>query len=213
MKPDVEKGDRFLVDLILGIKGGTESFRLTEHVYQKKGSQELCLPEGLNWNSMATVYFVIPVKNDGKWVHHFVDQITKANELTEDTNFHVIIVDFESSDIDLAAVFDTPLLKDRHTILSLPGRFYKTLALNKAVASIPNDDDIILVFELHIDVPADLLESIRKVNCAFCFPCRLRDNSLGNSFFAISCLSMHKLRTGKRKSKLKQYTNPVKQRR
>lgn len=162
MKPDVEKGDRFLVDLILGMKGRTELFRLTEHVYQEKGSYKLCLPEGLNWNSMATVYFIIPVKNEGKWVHHFVDQITSASELTDDTNFHVIIVDFESSDIDLAEVFDTPLLKDRHTIKSLPGRFYKTLALNKAVASIPNEDDIIFVFELHIDVPADLLDSIRK---------------------------------------------------
>ena len=182
MKPDVEKGDRFLVDLILGMRGRTESFRLTEHVYQEKGSYELCLPDGLNWNSMATVYFIIPVKNYGKWVHHFIDQITAASELTDDKNFHVIIVDFESRDIDLAEVFDTPLLKDRHTIISLPGRFYKTLALNKAVASIPNEDDIIFVFELHIDVPADLLDSIRKVN----FQYALRDHSLGNRFFAIS---------------------------
>ena len=126
-KSDPQYGDRFLLDLILGLRNTSQKFRLTEHVYQKKGSHDLCLLEGINWNSTATIYFIIPVKDQGKWVHYFVSQVTEASLLTGDTNFHVIIADFESQDIDLSKAFDTPLLRGRHTIVPLTGWFPRPL--------------------------------------------------------------------------------------
>ncbi|KAL9955815.1 hypothetical protein ACROYT_G037198 [Oculina patagonica] len=135
-KPDPKYGDRFLVNLELGLENTSQSYRLSEHVYLKKRNDTLCLPEGINWNSSATVYFILPVKDQGKWVHHFINQLTDASLLTGDTNFHVIIVDFQS-------------------------KFYKTLALNKATKLVPNAHDIIFLFDLHIDVPADIMDSVR----------------------------------------------------
>ena len=114
-KPDPKNGDRFLLNLELGLDNTNQSFRLSEHVFQEKGNDTLCLPEGMNWNNNATVYFILPVKQQGKWVHYFINQLTDASSLTGDTNFHVIIVDFESKDIDMAKAFNTSLLKSRHS--------------------------------------------------------------------------------------------------
>ena len=183
-KPDPKNGDRFLLNLELGLDNTNQSFRLSEHVYQKRGSDSLCLPEGINWNNNATVYFILPVKEQGSWVHHFINQLTDASLLTGDTNFHVIIVDFESKDIDMGKAFNTSLLSSRHTIVSLTGKFYKTLALNKAVEQVPNAHDIVFLFDLHIDVPADIMNHVRMVSsscmCMFFWSWRIeseRENS------------------------------------
>ena len=162
-KSDSNVGDRYFLNLVLGLTDTNQSFRLSEHVYHKKGPATLCLPEGINWNNSAKVYFILPVKDQGNWVHHFINQLTDASLVTNDTNFHVIVPDFESKDIDMAKAFDTTLLSNRHTIISLTGKFYKTLALNIAAASVPNAHDIIFLFDLHIDVPADILDSVRMV--------------------------------------------------
>ncbi|KAL9978694.1 hypothetical protein ACROYT_G016242 [Oculina patagonica] len=161
-KSDPVYGDRFSVDVEVGLNHTKKSFRLSEHVYQKKGSDKLCFPEGFNWNSKATVYFILPVKDQGRWVYHFINELTVASLLTGDTNFHVIVVDFESQDIDMAKAFNTSLLHRRHTIVNITGKFYKTLAINEAVARVPNDHDLLFLFDLHIDVPADIMDSVRK---------------------------------------------------
>ena len=166
-KPDPKFGDRFLVNLELGLDNTNQSFRLSEHVYQKMENKKLCLPAGFEWNNSATVYFILPVKDQGKWVHHFINQLTDGSLLTGDTNFHVIIADFESKDIDVGKAFNTSLRSSRHTIVSLTGKFFKTLALNKAVQLVPNAHDIILLFDLHIDVPADIMDSVRMVSTSY----------------------------------------------
>lgn len=126
-KPDPKNGDRFLLNLEFGFHNTNQSFRLSEHVYQNKGKDYLCLPEGMDWNNNATVYFILPVKDQENWVHYFINQLTDGSLLTGDTNFHVIIVDFESKDINMSKVFNTSLLSSRHTIVSLTGKFFKTL--------------------------------------------------------------------------------------
>ena len=163
-KSDPVYGDRYSVDLELGLNSTGQSFRLSEHVYNEKIGDRLCFPRGINWNSNATVYFILPVKNQGRWVYHFINELTIASLLTGDKNFHVMVADFDSHDIDLAKAFNTSLLHSRHTIVPLKGKFYKTLALNKAVERVPNEHDILFLFDLHIDVPIDIMDSVRKVS-------------------------------------------------
>ena len=164
-KSDPGNGDRFLLDLELGLMYDpfNRSIRFAQHVYQRNGSDILCHPEGMNWNSSATVYLILAVKDQGLWVHHFLKQLTIASLLTGDTNFHVIIANFQSKDINMSEAFSTSLLRSRHTIINLMGKFYRTLALNKAAEAVPNAHDILFVFDLHIDVPADIMDSVRKV--------------------------------------------------
>ena len=162
-KSDPVYGDRYSVDVELGLNHTMKSFRLSEHVYQKKGSDKLCFPEGINWNSKAMVYFILPVKDQGRWVYHFINELTVASLLTGDTNFHVVVADFQSQDIDMAEAFNTFLFRSRHTIVSLTGKFYKTFALNEAVARVPSEHGLLFLYDLHIDVPVDIMDSVRKV--------------------------------------------------
>ena len=163
-KSDPVYGDRYSVELELGLRHTNKSYRFSEHVYQKKGSGSLCLPEGIKWNSNATVYIILPVKDQGHWVYHFINELTVASLLTGDKNFHVIVADFESQDINLTKAFNTTLLRRRHTLINLTGKFYKTLALNTAVERVPSAHDLLFLFDLHIDVPFDILDSVRKVS-------------------------------------------------
>ena len=110
------------------------------------------------------MYFIIPVKDQGIWIRFFIKQVTFASLLTGHKNFHVIIADFESKDIEMSKAFSTPLLGSRHTIVNLTGKFSKTLALNKVAKVVPNAYDINFNFDLHIDVPADIMDSVRKVS-------------------------------------------------
>jgi len=161
---DPEKGNRFLLELQLGLHSSNQSFRLSEYVYIPNGTNKLCFPEGMEWQRNATVYFVLPVKNQGKWVHHFVSQLANMSLETGDLNFHVIIIDFESQDIDINEVFSVWPLRERYTLIKMIGPFYKTLALQKGVQAVPNDHDIVFLFDLHIDVPIGILDSVRKVS-------------------------------------------------
>lgn len=161
-KPDPVYGDRFSLDVEVGLERSKTSFRLSEHVFIKTGSGQLCFQEGMNWKSNATVYFILPVRNQGKWVYHFINELSIASSLTKDVNFHVVVVDFESRDIDLEKAFNTSLLRDRHTLVKMKGKFYKTLALNEGVARVPSEYDLVFLFDLHIDVPVDIIDSVRK---------------------------------------------------
>ena len=161
---DHKKGNRFLLELQLGLRGSNFSFRLSEYVYIPIGKNEICFPEGMEWQRNATVYFILPVKNQGKWIHHFASQLANMSIETGDFNFHVIMIDFESEDIDIDKVFNVWPLKERYTLLRITGPFYKTLALQEGVKSVPNDHDIVFLFDLHIDVPIGILDSVRKVS-------------------------------------------------
>ena len=160
---DLKNGNRFLLELQLGLHGSNESFRLSEYVYVPIGKDELCFPEGMVWQRNATIYFILPVKNQGKWVHHFTSQLANMSRQTNDLGFHVIIVDFDSEDIDIDEVFSVWPLQERYELIKLSGLFHKTLAIQKAVEAVPHGDDIVFLFDLHIDVPIGLLDSVRKV--------------------------------------------------
>lgn len=164
--PDPKKGNRFLLELQLGVIGSDLSLRLSEYVYVPIEGEEVCFPQGMQWENNATIYFILPVKNQGKWVHHFASQLSNMSRKTGDLNFHVIIIDFESQDVDIEALFNVWPLKGRHTLIKMTGPFYKTLAIQKGVEAVPNTSDIVFLFDLHIDVPVGLLDSVRKV----CFP-------------------------------------------
>ena len=118
----------------------------------------------MDCNLNATVYFILPVKDQERWIYHFINELTVAILLTGDKNFRVIVVHFESQDINLEKAFNTSLLRTRHTIITLKGKFYKTLALNKAVESVPSEHDLLFLFDLHIDVPVDIMDGVRKVS-------------------------------------------------
>ena len=49
-------------------------------------------------------------------------------------------------------------------VIHKTGHFYKTAAINEAAESVKNDNSIIFLLDLHLDLPVNLIHTIRKVN-------------------------------------------------
>lgn len=44
------------------------------------------------------------------------------------------------------------------------GHFYKTAGINEAAESVKDDNSVICLLDLHLDLPANLIQTVRKVS-------------------------------------------------
>ena len=161
-KPDLSSGTLYLVELELFDTQQKKSLRLAEYVFRDNAGH-MWFPGGYKWRRNATIHFIVPVKNQAKWVIFFLEEMNKLYERTGDGNFHLIIVDFESSDGDIGGILKSSPLAEKSTLLKKSGPFHKTLAIQDAVKSVTDPNAIVFLFDLHITVPLTLLDNIRKV--------------------------------------------------
>ena len=167
------------MDLKLHDSREKESVRLAEHVLADSAGRLLGFPEGFRTNRRDVVInFIIPVKNQVKWVKYFLLELAKVYELTGDENFHVIFIDFESTDEDIGQVLEESSLARKSTLLKRSGPFHKTLALTDAVDSVNDPNSIVFLFDLHITVPVALLNLVRTVSGTQCSVWVLTQDSL-----------------------------------
>ncbi|KAJ7354723.1 hypothetical protein OS493_030499 [Desmophyllum pertusum] len=80
----------------------------------------------------------------------------------DDRNFFLIIMDFNSSDVDLIKLREKSGIKDRIVILEQFTEFYKTKALNDGVRYVKDPNSIIFTADLHMRFPANIFDVIRK---------------------------------------------------
>lgn len=154
-------GDRFLVELELSVTGLSKTFRFSEYVYQPITGKALCYPENFKWNKNADVNVILTVGHQGRWAKHFVDTMSQIYNDTQDANLNVIIVDFDSKDVDLVRALKESSLP-RYTLLKRKGKFHKTEAIQAAVNTVQNPDAITLQLDLHLTIPSDFIDHVRK---------------------------------------------------
>ena len=146
---------------------------LSEYVFQRKNDSRLCYPNGLQWNKTADIYFVVTAKNQGRWLHHFIKNMARIYKETNDQNFHLVICDYESKDIDVKDILQKSQIP-RYTVISESGDFIKTKAYNEAVSSVKDPNAIIFLVDLHLEIASGFLDSIRKVSLAERSGCPMR---------------------------------------
>lgn len=82
-------------------------------------------------------------------------------------NFYVMVIDFESKDIDMVKVFNIFLFSSRYNIILLIGKFYKIFVLNKVVQFVFYVYDIIFLIDFYVDVLVDIMDSVCMVRILY----------------------------------------------
>lgn len=147
---------------------------LSEYVFMPNGTKELCYPKNFQWNRTVDVYLIVTAKNLGRWVHHFIKNVEKILKESNDSNLHVIIYDYNSSDINLKKVLRESSLAS-YLFLIESGEYSRTRSFSKAINLVSDPHSIIVMLDLHLDVETPFINNIRKV--------RFLDNAI--IFFSI----------------------------
>ncbi|XP_043938605.1 N-acetyl-beta-glucosaminyl-glycoprotein 4-beta-N-acetylgalactosaminyltransferase 1 [Protopterus annectens] len=187
---DSTRGNRYLLELEL-LEHGKQKVRLSEYVYlllhsskqeSSPGTNDfvtespenitsswglptsnpiLCTPVQLMWRHDVMVHFVVPVKNQARWVQQFIDDLESLYQQTKDKNFNVIIIDFDSDDMDVERALHNANLP-QYQYLSRSGNFERSAGLQAGADSIEDSHTILFLCDLHIHFPLNILDDIRK---------------------------------------------------
>uniref|UniRef100_A0AAR2L0N8 Beta-1,4-N-acetylgalactosaminyltransferase n=1 Tax=Pygocentrus nattereri TaxID=42514 RepID=A0AAR2L0N8_PYGNA len=182
---DSARGNRYLIELEL-MERGRSVVRLSEYVYlllhrgrledsletsdgvtasppsvPQTPSPLLCQPVMLQWKRDVMVHFVVPVKNQARWVQQFISDMELLHRETKDDNFNIIIVDFQSEDMDIEQALRESSVP-RYDYLRREGNFERSAGLQIGVDTIEDSHSIVFLCDLHIHFPLNILESIRK---------------------------------------------------
>ncbi|XP_058842338.1 beta-1,4-N-acetylgalactosaminyltransferase 3 isoform X2 [Acipenser ruthenus] len=178
---DAVQGSRYLLDLEL-LEGGARMVRLSQFVFAlnplplaRGGSPRLrphpnpppprepllCRPLGLTRRNEVMVHFIVPVKDQARWVQQFITDMEELYRETGDENFNVIITDYSSTDMDVERALRRAALP-RFQYVKLGGNFERSAGLQAGINLIQDNSSIVFLCDLHIHFPASILDSIRK---------------------------------------------------
>ncbi|KAF4101136.1 beta-1,4-N-acetylgalactosaminyltransferase 3 [Onychostoma macrolepis] len=173
-KPDYNRGSRYLLELDLQEASGRH-LRLVQYIYVKRTEDrgsgkkqkardaelKLCNPYSFYWNPTATVHFIVPVKNQARWVQQFISDMEEMYRTTGDQNFNVIITDYESTDMNIEQTLQNSYLP-RYQYLRLSGNFERSAGLQAGIDLITDDHSIVFLCDLHIHFPPGFIDIVRK---------------------------------------------------
>eukprot|EP00794_Sanderia_malayensis_P007481 gene7481-8310_t len=159
--PDTEAGARYLVELELRIIKSGRLVRFSEYVSKPKFGDKLCLPENFRWNKKAMVNVILTVGGQGRWAKHFIQSINQIYKETRDGNINLIIVDFNSKDINLKKELESTSIP-HYVLLNRNGGFYKSEAIQQAANTVLDPNGILLLMDLHLLMPLDFIDIVRK---------------------------------------------------
>ncbi|XP_056907512.1 LOW QUALITY PROTEIN: beta-1,4-N-acetylgalactosaminyltransferase 3 [Takifugu flavidus] len=173
---DGVQGSRYLLELELTDVRG-QLLRLSHYIYALtrysrhpgkdfgfgpvKPQQVLCNPVGFRWYPAATVHFIVPVKNQARWVQQLITDMEQLFRVTGDINFNLIITDYNSTDMDVRKALEKSSLP-RYEYVKLSGNFERSAGLQAGIDLINDDHSIVFLCDLHIYFPPSIIDTIRK---------------------------------------------------
>lgn len=163
-KIDKQRGSRFLLEFLVNITGQAESVMLSEFVFWPRDTDTLCYPMGLQWNRNANIALVITLRNQGRWMVHFLNNLEEMYTFTQDENVRLVIFNYNSSDINLEHEMAKRKLPPYTVINHEADHYSRTKSFNRAVEQVQDPHTIVFTLDLHLDLPNTLFDDIRKVS-------------------------------------------------
>ncbi|XP_070566300.1 beta-1,4-N-acetylgalactosaminyltransferase 3-like [Ptychodera flava] len=138
------------------------SFSVSDYVVITSNGRGMCRPGGYLLSHRRMVHVIVTASNLGQWTRYFVNEMERLYRTTGDQYFRITIVDFGSVDVNMTSIVENSLLANRITVIHMSGYFVKTLGFQKAVGQIKNPADIVFLCDLHLEIPTDMIDRIRK---------------------------------------------------
>ncbi|KAJ7380352.1 hypothetical protein OS493_008804 [Desmophyllum pertusum] len=160
-KTDPKRGNRYLIEVELLDLTNNRKVLLSEYVFMPNGTKKLCYPKDFQWNRTVNVYLIVTAKNLGRWVHHFIKNVERILNETNDPNLHVIIYDYNCSDINLEKVLKESSLTN-YMFLRESGGYSRTRSFTEAINLVSDPHSIIFMLDLHLDIGTPFINNIRK---------------------------------------------------
>ncbi|XP_043093867.1 beta-1,4-N-acetylgalactosaminyltransferase 3 isoform X2 [Puntigrus tetrazona] len=163
-REDKDVGNRYLVELELVGPQGQKAL-VSRYVYalaENSGKQMvLCSPQAFSWNPSATVHIIVAVKNQARWIIQFIREMEKVYRATGDKNFNVIIIDYNSSDIDIEKRLKKSTLPS-YKFKKMDGNFQRSGGLQAGIDLVEDKHSILFLCDLHLYYPVNIITTIRK---------------------------------------------------
>jgi hypothetical protein len=159
-----DAGSRFLLELEIEIAvsdGSTSTVHTSEYVYLPKGGHTLCHTSNFQWQKNVDVHIVVSVKNLGLWVQHLIHNMEHLYEVTRDEHFELIIVDYQSADLNVEAELKASSLP-RWKVISLSGDFSRSGGLQAGIDYVSDPNSIVMTIDMHLTLPPGFVEYTRR---------------------------------------------------
>ncbi|XP_051977082.1 beta-1,4-N-acetylgalactosaminyltransferase 3 [Xyrauchen texanus] len=167
-REDNKVGSRYLLELeLVGPQG--QKVLVSRYVYalhmesaqDAKTEPVLCSPKDFSWNPSATVHIIVAVKNQARWIIQFIREMEKIYRETGDKNFNVIIIDYNSSDMDIEERLKKAKLPS-YQYRNMEGNFQRSGGLQAGIDLIKDEHSILFLCDLHLYYPVNIVNYIRK---------------------------------------------------
>lgn len=158
-----QKGYRYLLNVQLRDMRENKTINLSEYVFRKLNTPELCYPEGLQWKRNVPVNFVVTAKNQTAWLRAFIDNMANIYQQTRDANIRVVILEYEGGDVHLEEALEKSGLP-HYKVLRIAGSYSRTVSFNVAMKAVDDPHSIVFLVDLHIEMTSAVLNDIRMVS-------------------------------------------------
>ena len=154
---------RYLIEIIVHPLDNTSQLLLiSENLFSASDQADIfCQHSMLRREEQPFVYLMVGVKNSQHWVKYLVENTERMYRDTRDDRFSLIIVDYESDDIDIEILLRESSLKN-WILIRVERDLHPTDGINLALSQVPDGDNIFFTADLTLSFPSTLIASIRK---------------------------------------------------